>query len=155
MTFTVNTALGQSANKEQRAFWNGFVEYLETKGLKGSPKLDKPGHGNSVELFNEYCKLKGVKLSYTAFVTQVQTTIAAYRAAAWAQVESGKARFDGKESEFMPGLSVIDGWAGSRTTTYKFPPDSIAVVADGKNIRFRTNKIYDTMAGSDTNTPKL
>ena len=86
VALAVISANAQTINKEERAFWNGFVDYLDVKGLKGSAKLDKPGHDNSMVLFNEYCKSKGVAVPYKTFITQVQTTISVYRAAAWSQV---------------------------------------------------------------------
>ncbi|MFD1255881.1 hypothetical protein ACFQ3S_03650 [Mucilaginibacter terrae] len=153
VALVITSANAQTINKEQRAFWNGFVDFLEVKGLKGSAKLDKPGHENSVALFNEYCKLKGLTIPYKTFITQVQTTISVYRAAAWSQVESGKAIFDGKEADFMPGLSVIDGWAGSHTTNYKFPTDSVAVVAIGKPVVYKKNIIYETMSEIEKRKP--
>ena len=53
----------------------------------------------------------------------------------------------------MPGLSIIDGWAGSRTTTYKFPTDSVAVMAIGKPVVYKKKKIYETMAEIEKRKP--
>ncbi|MDT3405067.1 hypothetical protein [Mucilaginibacter terrae] len=139
---TTCVANAQVITRNERMVWNGFVDYLASKNYKGSPELDRPPREKSVQLWKDYCKLNKLNLDYHEFVSHVQRNIIAYRNYAWSKIKSGKATFTGTEADFMPGLSTIDGWAGSRTTTYKFPPDSITVGLPGDKIIGRSNAIY-------------
>jgi len=49
-------------NNKMRSDWNGFIDYLEKKGMKGKPDLDKGGLG--YKMFDDYVKqTPGVSLS--------------------------------------------------------------------------------------------
>lgn len=139
------TASAQVITRSERLIWNGFVDYLATKNYKGSPELDKPPREKSVQLWKDYCKINNLTLDYHRFVSHVQRNIIAYRSYAWSKIKSGKAIYTGTEADFMPGLSTVDGWAGSRTTTYKFPADSLVIGTSGDRSAAYTNAIYSEM----------
>lgn len=128
----------QTLTRAERNYWNGFVTYLDSVGLRGSVKLDN--HDLSKQLFNQYSK---GAVDYTTFVTRVQTDLQAYRAKALQQIKAGKALFNGTDAEFMPGLSVIDGWAGSKTTAYKFPNEVVKVMNGNKVDSLKHNNVYE------------
>ncbi|MVN89643.1 hypothetical protein [Mucilaginibacter aquatilis] len=142
-------ANAQVITPKERMIWNGFVDYLAIKKFKGSAELDKPPREKSVQLWKDYCKAINLKLDYHEFVSHVQRNIIAYRKYAWQKIKDGKATFNGTEADFMPGLSTVDGWAGSRTTTYKFPPDSLTVGLTGEKIAGFKNGVY-TELGKDS-----
>lgn len=127
-------ASAQRLTSADRTYWNGYVNYLETKGLKGSALLDSRSTELSKKMFNTYSKEQGRTIDYTFFVTLVQVDIAEYRTKALSQIHSGKATFAGADSEFMSGLSVIDGWAGSKTTSYKFPSETVSITNVPNNL---------------------
>jgi|GEM_PF-1080908 len=142
---TVFSAKAQVITRNERLIWNAFVDYLATKNYKGSPELDRPPREKSVQLWKDYCKVNNLNLDYHQFVSHVQRNIIAYRNYAWSKIKSGKAIYTGTEADFMPGLSNVDGWAGSRTTTYKFPADSLMVGVLGERAVAHTNAIYSEM----------
>jgi hypothetical protein len=119
-----------------RAYWNGFVDYVSAKGLSGSKDLNRHDLDIGHKLFVEYNKLKGRTVNYNKFVTMVQTDIAQYRRAALKQIQISRAKhaenaayplaFDGADDEFMKGLSQIDGFAGVLTLGWKFPGEVVA-----------------------------
>ncbi|WP_158827208.1 hypothetical protein [Mucilaginibacter lacusdianchii] len=133
--------------KEDRAYWNGFVEYVEAHGLKGSSDLNRKDLGLAEKLFNQYNKANKRVLNYSAFITLVQADIKEYREQALAQIRTSRAKhsenpdfplmFDGTDEEFMPGLSIVDGFAGVKTTSWKFPNEIVLGLA-----YLRTNDIY-------------
>jgi len=127
-----------------RQQWNGFVDFVAAKGLKGSPKLDQRDTNLSKKLFEEYSKQNKLQLNYDEFIPKVQQDISNYRTKALEQIKSGKAVFNGAEEDFMPGLSNVDGWAGSRTTSYKFPSDKI--VNPATNTPIAPNTVYPKLA---------
>jgi hypothetical protein len=140
----------QVISRQERLIWNGFVDYLTAKNLSGSTELDKPPREKSIHLWKEFCKSRNLNLDYHDFVSHVQRNIAAYRKYAWARVLSGKAVYTGIEADFMPGLSTVDGWAGSRTTSYKFPSDSLVIVLSPTKVVSQPNPIYRELINDTT-----
>ncbi len=131
----------QQLSRSERQIWNGFIEYLEAKNLRGSTKLDN--HNISKQQFEAYCNANGLSLDYATYVKRVQAEISAYRLKALNQIRTGRAVFDGTDAEFMPGLSVVDGWAGSKTTNYKFPSDSVEILnSKGIKVGIKPNTTY-------------
>lgn len=151
---TVSSAKAQVITRNERLIWNGFIDYLASKNYKGSPELDKPPREKSVQLWKDYCKVNNLTLDYHQFVSHVQRNIIAYKNYAWSKIKSGKAIYTGTEADFMPGLSIVDGWAGSRTTTYKFPADSLTIGNPGDKVVSHPNAIYSEMH-QDTSTQKI
>lgn len=128
----------QPIDNSQMEFWNGFVDYIDQKGYRGNTELDNRDKGLSKTLFNDYAKTKNFTQSYDEFIPTVQTALQQKRKDLIQTARAGKANINGMveyfgtekpldigdeelEKRFMPGMSQIDGWAGSRTTTYKFP----------------------------------
>jgi hypothetical protein len=140
-------------------YWNGFVDFVDAKGLKGSPELDRRDTKLSQSLFDEYNKINKETYDYTTFVTSVQTYIAAIRVQAIIDIKAGhtkdghKVILDGYtvgdttynfDTNFMVGLSKIDGWAGSKTTSWKFPSTTyVKKTVTTCNCLEGLNKIYN------------
>ncbi len=122
----------------QMQVWNGYVDYVKSKGLQGSPQLDVRDTNLSKNLYNEYAKTKNFNVPYDQFIPQVQANIKQQRDQIIAAARQGKTIIDGMvdrfggnkldigdeqlNKRFMVGLSQIDGWAGSKTTSYRFNP---------------------------------
>lgn len=121
---------------EDKAHWNGFADYIAKKGYAGKAELDVRDTNLSRKLYDEYNKSKGytTEYAYDRFVPTVQKEIADYRNHLIDETKAGRQKmlvngqiyggdlnaFD-YDKEFMPGLSNVDGWAGSKTTGFKFP----------------------------------
>lgn len=137
------TCSAQKLTSNERTFWNGFCKYVELNGMKGSKLLDNHDTAISKALFFDFNTLNGTHYDYTTFVTRVQVEISAYRAKALEQIHAGKATCNcTTDAEFMPGLSVIDGWAGSKTTSWYFPSDTVPVYRNGVKAGTKPNNVY-------------
>lgn len=139
----------------EMGFWNGFVDYVNTKGYKGNPDLDVRDKGLSSNLYNEYAKQQNFNISYDHFIPTVQANIKQQRQMLIDNARKGQVVLDGLvdrfgknntldvgdeelNKRFMPGLSQVDGWAGSRTTSYKFPmanPPKVTGFIPGDNLQ--------------------
>ena len=140
-----NTAI--SIGNTERNHWNGFVDFVDSKGLKGSTDLDNRDKSLSKDLWNEYSSSNNLNLEYEQFIPAVQKEIQNYRATAIDRIKSGQSRFKDFTNEqvndpsfdwdnnFMKGLSDVDGWAGSRTTSWKFPSSVIKNKSTGDTLK--------------------
>jgi hypothetical protein len=136
-----------NTTRDDRAYWNGFVDYVEAKGLTGLKDLNRKDLNIAEKLFQDYNKTNNRSLDYTSFVTLVQRDIIQYRKQALEQIRISRVKhaqdakyplmFKGADSEFMAGLSVIDGFAGVQTTAWRFPKEVVL----GLN-SFRINDVY-------------
>jgi len=118
--------------QEERAHWNGFADFVKSKGFEGSNKLDARDTNLSRQLFEEYNKGKGTsEYKYDAYVPAVQEEIADYRNTLINKIKAGQMQLQDKaftgdlstydfDKNFLPGLSNVDGWAGSKTTGFRF-----------------------------------
>lgn len=139
----------EKVGANDRQFWNGFVDFLDKKGLKGSAELDKKDIQLSKGLFDEYAK--GSNKTYEDFVPKVQSEISKYRENAIQGIKEGSIKLEGYQGQkdydfdtnFMSGLSGVDGFAGSKTTSWKFPSD---IVTDKNTKReIAKNQLYSDL----------
>ena len=120
---------------QERSYWNGFVDFIKSKGLKGSKLLDRKDLDISHKLFAAYNKIHRRLVDYGSFVTLVQQDIIEYRKMALEQIRLSRIKhnenpayplmYAGKDESFMAGLSQLDGFAGVKTTSYKFPKEIV------------------------------
>jgi len=104
-----------------REAWNSYVDWLEAKGLKGNPSLDKDDFGG--QMIDKY-KLENPDSPISReMIIPIQKDFIVYRDFVLEDVKNKKARLaDGVTPEtFMKDLSVVDGIAGQKTTKFKFP----------------------------------
>jgi len=104
-----------------REGWNSYVDWLEAKGLKGHPSLDKDDFGG--QMIDKY-KLENPDSPISReMIIPIQKDFSVYRDFVLEDVKNKKARLaDGVTPEtFMKDLSVVDGIAGQKTTKFKFP----------------------------------
>ena len=108
---------------QQRTQWNLFIDFLDKQGLKGHPSLDMRDKNMGQFYFNKFAQANPLfQLKYED-VPQVQQDLQEYRTDLVNHWKAGKAVVDGvkTEADIMPGLSQVDGWLGSKTSSYKFP----------------------------------
>lgn len=151
-TLFISSAFAQfSTSKDDRAYWNGFVDYVQAKGYKGHKQLNRRDLNISEKLFTEYNAYNKRNVDYKSFVTLVQRDIQQYRKQALEQIKVSRVKhaknasyplmFKGTDNEFMAGLSIVDGFAGVQTTAWRFPNEVVL----GLN-ELRVNDIYVTNA---------
>lgn len=113
-----------------RGEWNKFVDWMAAKGVKGKPELDTNQLG--FKYLDDYIKENPNTVLSRELVLPIQREFQTYRTKALENIKAGKAKFDGTEEQFMPGLSKLDGYPGQFTTNYKFPSESTTFFVDGK-----------------------
>lgn len=120
-------SVNNQLSTDLRSDWNNYVGWLESKGVKGSPELDKNNTG--FKYLDEYRKANPNTLLSKESIPQVQNYLQEYRN--WV-IESHKNKTrpiqfkedPGSNYElFMPNLSKVDGYPGQFTTSYKFPQE--------------------------------
>lgn len=130
MLFADNEGTKSAKAQRLKEDWNAYVSWLDKKGMKGNPALDKgAGYNNTgVQYLKMYIK-ENPKTSLTPeSITEVQENFKNYRDYAINEIKNKRATYDGDiskidtpESDFMKDLSIVDGIPGHRTTNWKFP----------------------------------
>jgi len=108
----------QQLTPQQRKEWNAYVDYLEKKGYKGSPLLDKKDTGLATSLFNQF---KKENPSVTLSLDHVKAVQSEMENLATAARNFEARRNNPNAKNIMAGTSPVDGWPGSKTTSFKFP----------------------------------
>jgi hypothetical protein len=129
---------------EEKQYWNGFVDYLDKQGYKGSTALDNRNMSLGQNLLKKYNEMRPSNAVKYEDIARVQADLQNYRANLVDQWKKGKAQSDQvkTENDIMPGLSKVDNWLGSKTSSYKFPTAVLTV--NGKTQDFGTNtQAYD------------
>lgn len=103
---------------QQRQEWNAYVDWLEQKGYKGSPLLDKKDTGLADGLFNQF---KKENPSVTLSLDHVKSVQNEMQSLATSAQEFEARRNNPNAANIMQGTSKVDGWPGSKTTSFKFP----------------------------------
>lgn len=133
----------------QKMQWNQYIDFMDKQGMKGNPALDDRSKQLGEFYFNRFKALNpGTTLVYQD-VPRVQQALQDYRQNLINQWKSGKMQADGVKSEadIMGGISPVDGWLGSKTSSYKFPV-AVATNGDGTQQNFGVNtQAYDAARG--------
>lgn len=107
----------------QKEAWNRFIDFVATQKMAGHPSLDQRNKNVGMGLLQAF-NLKNPDYALPLeIVPVVQKELNDYRNEALAKWKAGKAIIEGveKEEDFMPGLSQVDGWPGTKTLSSKFP----------------------------------
>jgi len=108
----------QNLTPQQRKEWNAYVDFLEKKGYKGSPLLDKKDTGLATGLFNQF---KKENPSVTLSLDHIKAVQSEMQTLAEAARNFEARRNNPNAANIMAGTSKTDGWPGSKTTSFKFP----------------------------------
>lgn len=106
---------------DQKNRWNRFVDYVATQKMAGHPSLDQRNKQVGMKLLQSFNMANPDAALPVDVVPIVQQELNDYRNESLQKIKTGKAVFDGKEEDFMPGLSQVDGWPGTKTLSSRFP----------------------------------
>lgn len=139
-------AVPNPLTNDQKVHWNNFVDYLQKTGYKGSKALDNRNMAMGENLLAKFNQMNpGSQIRYED-VPMVQSELQKYRQDLVNRWKSGKAEGtpDIKtEDDIMGGLSPVDGWLGSKTSSYKFPT-AVVTQSDGNKVNYGVDtKLYD------------
>lgn len=132
---------------QKKENWNNFIDYLDKAGYKGSAALDNRDTNLGKTLVAKYNTLYPKQAISYEDVPTVQAELQKYRQTLVDKWKAGKSTSDGvkSEDEIMPGLSKVDGWLGSKTSSYRFPVATMTHT-DGTKQNFGVNTdIYDQL----------
>ena len=122
-----------SITNKERQDWNDYVNWLEKKGMKGNAELDKNDLGGKmIDLYRKENPSTSVSRN---MIKPIQKEFSKYRDWSLGEVKKGQAALgEGVTPEnYMKALSIIDGIAGQRTTSFLFPSKYMTTFVDGKN----------------------
>ena len=118
-----------------RSDWNDYINFLDKKGLKGSPTLDHNDLGG--KMIDQYRKENpGTSISRD-MVIPIQKDFSNYRDWSIKQIQAGKGGFapGTNKDNFLKSLSVVDGLAGQRTTSFAYPSSYLHDMDTGETTR--------------------
>lgn len=117
-----------------RLEWNKYVDWLGKKGMRGAAELDKDDLGG--KMIDAYRKENPSTLISREIVPTIQKEFSKYRDWSLGQIKAQKAAFakGTTEENFMSHLSKIDGYAGSRTTSFSFPNKYLEQFNNGQKV---------------------
>lgn len=104
-----------------RTQWNTYVDWLDKKGMKGKPDLDNNGLGYT--MVDEYQRDNPNSGINRGSIKSIQQEFSKYRDWSLGRINRGEAVLSPgvRPEDYMKDLSIIDGYPGQRTTSFKFP----------------------------------
>ena len=101
----------------ERVDWNNFIDFVESKGLKGSDKLGKGSENLAKSLFAEYKKLNPTTTVNYDIVPSVQYEMQVLRQ----NVQGFEERHKNPNAKnLMNYISPVDAWFGPQTSESKY-----------------------------------
>lgn len=110
----------RSLDPQQMTEWNGYLDYVKSKGYEGSKDLDAKDKGLGQKLFSEYSSQNpNLHLDYS-WVPDVQNAYLQNNQSA----QEFNRRKGGKGDGLQPleNISSPDGWFGHKTSQQRFVP---------------------------------
>jgi len=121
------------ADDNLKSEWNKYLDFLDTKKVRGNPSLDTNQEG--FKYLDEYIKANPGTILSRESILPIQKALLEYRNKGIENIQSGKATYDKPIETFMEGLSKLDGYPGQFTTRYKFPAAILTSNDNGKITR--------------------
>lgn len=117
-----------------RLEWNKYVDWLAKKGMRGSEDLDKDDLGG--KMIDAYRKENPSTPISRELVPTIQKEFSKYRDWSLNEIKAKRASFaNGTNAEnYMKHLSKIDGYAGSKTTSFSFPSKYLEQFNNGQKV---------------------
>jgi hypothetical protein len=145
-----NPKVDKEVSKKLREDWNTYTSWLEKKGYKGHPSLDKNDLGG--KMIDMYRRESPTTSVSRATIKPIQEELSKYREYSLNLIKNKKALINDRWvlpnenlDYYMKDLSVVDGIAGQRTTKHNFPKEYLNHLdASGKLINTE-NKGFATI----------
>lgn len=104
--------------------WNNYLDWLDKKGMRGKPELDKGGVGNN--LFKQYIKENPSTSLTDKHIPGIRKAYLDLRNDRLKEIESGKGTYKGDVSTFMKHIvdnekSADPNYVGQHLTQTRFP----------------------------------
>lgn len=103
---------------DQKKDWNSFVDFIKSKGLQGSPDLDKRDKRLAESIMTEYVKSNPKSSLNPKLIGNIQSELIKANELARKITGQGMAQ---SSANLPEQLSKVDDWAGSVTTRTYFP----------------------------------
>lgn len=136
----------QVSNK-LRSDWNDYIDWLERKGLRGHPSLDTQDNGG--KMIDLYRKENPYTSVSRETIIPIQNEFQKYRNWSLDQIKQGKANLNLPKGatidDYMKDLSIVDGIAGQRTTSFKFPETYLKTFDSSRNLQSTQNTGFATI----------
>lgn len=115
-----------------REEWNKYLDWLEFKGMRGKPDLDKNDLGG--KMIDTYRKQNPNTPITREIIPAIQKDFSKYRDWSLEEIKAGRSALaPGTTPEnYLRALSIVDGIPGQRTTTFKFPSKYMETYNNGK-----------------------
>lgn len=105
-----------------RSEWNGFSSWMKTNGHANDPNLDVRTKNTGVGLMNQYIATNHTTQLSPDSISRAQQEMQDYKNTTWNKIAAGKIQSDAKSYEqYMPNISPVDGWLGTKTANEQFP----------------------------------
>ena len=139
-----------------RQDYNDYLGWLDKKGLKGHPSLDKNDLGG--QMIDQYQKETPNTSVNRAAIVPIQQELSKYRDYSINQLRTGKAQLSDDKTpqgrfvkpnenldNYMKNLSQVDGIAGQKTTSTAFPLSYLKTFDTNNNLISNENKGFSTV----------
>lgn len=123
-------------NDQVKGEWNKFQDFTKAQGAQGSKDLDVQSKNMGQSLMDQYRKQNPNTMLTYDYIKPIQQAFADQRLQNIQDLKNGKALAPGFKpnadwSNFMPDQSKVDGWYGSKTSSWYFPTQSSTVTKNG------------------------
>ena len=126
-----------------REAWNKYIDYLEAKGYRGKPELDKGGLG--MRLFDEYVKNNPNSGLSREVIPTIRGEMKAHKAMILSQIQKG---IGSLKTPNAPLMGFVDenektenpNYIGQHFTKLKFPPITTVLRVGGVPVKTETQK---------------
>lgn len=113
-----------NVSDDVKSDWNNFLTWLDKKGLKGKPELDKDNKGN--ELFKQYLKENPNTSLTEKIIPSIRKAYLDLRDDRIKEIKAGKANFSGNPEDFMKHIVLNEqtkdpNYVGQHLTQTMFP----------------------------------
>jgi hypothetical protein len=115
---------GETVSDAIKQDWNAYLSWLDKKGMRGKPELDKGGVGNN--LFKQYLKENPNTSLSEKIIPSIRKAYVDLRNDRLKEIESGKGNYEGSPESFMKHIVLNEqsgdpNYVGQHLTQTMFP----------------------------------
>lgn len=115
---------GETVSDKVKMDWNDYLTWLDKKGMRGKPELDKGGVGNN--LFKQYIKENPETSLSEKVIPSIRKAYVDLRNDRLKEIQSGKGSYKGSPESFMKHIVLNEqsgdpNYVGQHLTQTMFP----------------------------------